>query len=300
MELNKTKRWIYLGSIFSVAFVFLLGSWWLYLVFKLATRLSELNIPELKGNLVYMVQWEGITFIVALFLITAAHVYMFFLDQKKTRALSAFFASMGHELKTPLASIRLQGQVIADLATDLPGHEKLTKYIDRLKEDTERLENELEKSLQLSRLEIGGNLNQVDIELVPFIRKLAEQYPLTIDLKDDQSAIVKADEQALTTIFRNLFENTIRHNSTQSPSCQVQLLHDGLYVTIQYVDNAHFEGNLKRLGQLFYKHNSPKGSGVGLYLIRKLCHKMSGSLTIKQKEDSLQFIIKLPMGDKNE
>ena len=73
----------------------------------------------------------------------SSHLYVF-MDQRKSHAISAFFASLGHELKTPLASIRLQGQVISELAAD---REDLAPYLERLNEDTEKLEIELEKIL---------------------------------------------------------------------------------------------------------------------------------------------------------
>lgn len=296
MELNKTKKWFYLGSILSVIFIFVLGSWWLYLVFKLASKLDELNIPEIKGNLFLMVQWEGITFIFLLFMLTIALVYMFYLDNKKTRAISAFFASLGHELKTPLASIRLQSQVIADICSDSSIAPNVEKYISRLKQDTIRLENELEKSLQLSRIELGGNLNLVEINYPAFIRKISKDYPITLKLTSEENEVVLADELALQTIYKNLFENSIRHNSKNEALVVITIKKNNGYITANYQDNAQFKGEIKRLAQLFYKHNSPGGSGVGLYLISKLLKKMQGKLRIDQLGNGLIFEITLPRG----
>ena len=89
--------------------VFLLGSWWLYLVFKLANKLETLNHPLLEGNLVKMIKLEGLTFFIFLSILTVTLLYIYIQDHKKTISLQAFFSSLTHELKTPLASIKLQG-----------------------------------------------------------------------------------------------------------------------------------------------------------------------------------------------
>jgi signal transduction histidine kinase len=45
-----------------------------------------------------------------------------------------------------------------------------------------------------------------------------------------------------------------------------------------------FTGDINHLGELFYKHNSSKGSGIGLYLIKNLLRKMNGKLEILNDE----------------
>ena len=310
MELNKTKKWFYGLTALAVFFILALGGWWLFLVFKLANKLESIHIPELTGNLIYMIQWEGLTFIVMLLVLGAALLYIFIQDHRKTQAISSFFASMTHELKTPLASIRLQAQVIADLIEDLnqdtnnnfnPTNQQLTKYAQRLNQDTIRLENELDKSLQLSRLEKGGVLNLDSICLANYLENLSKQYKdisfhIQFAPQGQEDFMIQADEIAFKMILRNLVENTIRHNPKLEHEKQVtiSISSKGNKILMQYFDNGvPFSGNLSKLGKLFYKHNSPKGSGIGLYLIRKLCHKMGGSFKISNADRlifSLEFI----------
>ena len=48
-------------------------------------------------------------------------------------------------------------------------------------------------------------------------------------------------------------------------------------IKVTYKDNgSSFTGDLNSLGNLFYKHNSPKGSGIGLYLVKNLMLQMKG------------------------
>lgn len=300
MELNKTQNWFYILTSFSVIFILTLGSWWLYLFFKLANKLEEYKLSAVEGNLISMLQWEGLTFFVLLLALGAALFYVFFQDHRKTKALQAFFSSLTHELKTPLASIRLQSQVLNDLVensqVDISEKKQLQKYANRLQDDTVRLENELDKHLQLSRIERNGPLNRISIELLPYLQNETKKYTsITFNIHNSASdSTINADEFALSMIIRNLIENTLRH--TDSRFVDIQIREDKDYIRLEYKDNgAHFDGDIRQLGKLFYKYNSPKGSGIGLYLISRLTKNMGGRFGVKN-EDSLIFTLSFKRG----
>jgi signal transduction histidine kinase len=271
-----------------------LGSWWLYLVFKLHTTLSELNLPQLgsPSRFLNMMKWEGSFFFIFLILLGASLLYMYFRDMRKTKALQSFFSSLTHELKTPLASMRLQVEVIKDLIEDeTHSHEQLSSLAGRLVQDTTKLESELDKSLQLSRIEEDGNLTLVPISLERYLKrhqqKISSEIILDLEVTEEAKAIL-ADELALNVIFRNLFENTRRHNP-ESKKVFISASRNGSLVELIYNDSGKkFPGNYLRLGELFYKFNSTKGTGVGLYLIKNLMRKMNGYFEILNN-DTLMF-----------
>lgn len=296
MELNRTRRWFYGLTMLWVFMLLGLGSWWLYLVFKLHTTLSNLNLPQLgsPSRFLNMMKWEGSFFFIFLVLLGVSLFYMYFRDMRKTKAMQVFFASLSHELKTPLASMRLQVEVIKDLIEDEShSHEQLSDLAKRLVEDTSKLESELEKSLQLSRIEQDGTLTLVPISLKRYLKrhqsKLAPHLNLNLQITEDAQAVM-ADELALNVIFRNLFENTVRHNP-ESKKIIISATKVGSNVDLIYDDQGkHFQGNSGRLGELFYKFNSTKGTGVGLYLIKNLMRKMNGSFEILNAD---RLILKL-------
>lgn len=290
MELNRTKRWFYGLTSLWVLMLLGLGSWWLYLVFKLHMTLSELNIPELgsSSRFLNMMKWEGSFFFIFLVLLGGSLFFMYYRDMKKTKAIQAFFSSLSHELKTPLASMRLQVEVIRDLIEDEShDHTQLSSLAGRLVEDTSKLEGELEKSLQLSRIEQDGILTLTPISLDRYLKrhaqKLKDVFTLVLNI-DEKAKEVLADELALNAIFRNLFENTQRHNS-QSKNVTISTRWNGSFVELIYDDHgAKFKGSSSKLGELFYKFNSTKGSGIGLYLIKNLMRRMKGNLEITNDE----------------
>jgi signal transduction histidine kinase len=212
-------------------------------------------------------------------------------DQNKSKSLHAFFGTLTHELKTPLASIKLQSEVIYETL-----FEKNDQYINnlliRLIEDTSKLEIQMDKILQLSRIERGGNLNLVPVNIIPFIKNIAKSwssYFLTEISCTEENLNILADEFAIELIIKNLFENTRIH--TQSKTIKIDISKTEKIITIKYQDEGKFDGKFTDLGTLFYKHNSSKGSGIGLYLINQLMLKMKGSLTITKNSNSTNEII---------
>lgn len=294
MDVNKTRRWFYGLTLLWVFMLLGLGSWWLFLVFKLHSTMSELNLPELgsQSRFLNMMRWEGTFFFIFLLLLGVSLFLMYFRDMKKSKAMQAFFSSLSHELKTPLASMRLQAEVIKDMIEDeTHDHDTLSNLTKRLIEDTHKLESELEKSLQLSRIEQDAPLTLVPVSIERFIKRQEQKLhsPLKVELKMDMDAKeVMADELALNLIFRNLFENTLRHNK-ETKQVSIVCRKHGPCVEITYDDfGKKFTGDMNLLGSLFYKFESSKGSGIGLYLIKNLMRKMQGQLEILNA-DRLKF-----------
>lgn len=294
MEVNKTRRWFYALTLLWVVMLLGLGSWWLYLVFKLHSTLIALNIPELgsQKRFLNMMKWEGSFFFIFLVLLGGSLLVLYLRDMKKSKAMQAFFSSLSHELKTPLASMRLQAEVIKDLIEDEShSHDQLSNLTKRLIEDTHKLESELEKSLQLSRIEQDARMTLVPVSIERFLKrqeqKLTTPLKVELDIAPDAQEVL-ADELSLNMIFRNLLENTLRHNK-DSTRVKITARRAGPCVEILYDDfGKKFEGDFSHLGDLFYKFNSSKGSGIGLYLIKNLMRKMDGNLHI-QNEERLRF-----------
>lgn len=251
-----------------------------------------------------MMRWEGSFFFLFLILLGVSLFMMYLRDMKKTNAMQVFFASLSHELKTPLASMRLQAEVIKDLVEDEShSHDQLSDLTKRLIQDTHKLESELEKSLQLSRVEQDGTLSLVPINIERYLKHTIARYvsifEVDIHIAEDAKEIM-ADELALKVIIRNLFENTLRHQP-DAKKIQLSAKREGNQVILSYDDLGQaFQGSANHLGTLFYKFNSTKGSGIGLYLIKNLMRKMDGSLVIHH-QNRLRFDLHFasPQGDVN-
>ncbi|MFZ9000033.1 MAG: sensor histidine kinase [Bacteriovoracaceae bacterium] len=256
-------------SIFFLIFVLLLGFWWLYLLSENGKAINR------------MILWEGATFFVLLILSLTGFILLYVRDTRKNKTMAAFFSSLTHELKTPLASIRLQTEVLAEQLEKLK-EEKAKVISQRLIEDTQKLEIQMDKILQLSRMELGGNLSPTCVDLKTFIHKMFKTWSKELDYKIDsqvKSTLVMADEMALELIFKNLIENTIRHTSSHKVEITIKQK-DSHSIELIYNDFGVFQGDMQKIATLFYKHNSTKGSGIGLYLVKKLMRAMRGGFSV--------------------
>lgn len=279
-----------------------MGLWWLYLILSYGEKLQQLDALT-DINLVRMITWEGISFVILLTLLSLTLMFLYLKDQKKTKALADFFAGLTHELKTPLASIRLQSDVLTEtveeMIEDHDKREKLGKLTKRLNEDTLVLENQMDKILQLSRIERGGQLCPQNTDLISLMKETQKKWATSLDLSirglaaKKQELHVYADPFALELIFRNLFENTLQHSSSRE--VVIEITKTSPLVHFEYRDGGSYLGPRDKMTQLFFKHNSARGSGIGLYLIKSLTTHMKGSFQI-DSFTPLQFSFTLPGG----
>lgn len=275
-----------------MALISMMGAWWLYLIFGMSHRLQVLEGAENGPNFLRLIVWEGSAFILLLLFIFVFFIVLFYKDNKKNKSIHFFFASLTHELKTPLASIRLQSEVIQDEAQKL-SNPRLDKLTSRLNNDTFRLESQLDNILQLSRLERGGNLDLQNINLYRVIENVSLLYKDKLNVQifsQNKEVEIKCDQFLLEIVIKNLIENTLAHSKSEKGVFKISQKNN--LIEMNYTDSGKFEGSLKKLGNLFYKHNSAKGSGIGLYLSKKIIKKFGANFLISlDPNSSLVFSI---------
>jgi signal transduction histidine kinase len=283
---QRGRRWLVLGAIVWVLLLLGLMGWWGLVVRQQSERIVELQrmagVSETATEASWhatqrMLAWEGGTLLVLLAGLTIALAWLYVRDQRRTNSLRAFFAAVTHELRTPLTSIRLQAESLADAGSKSP-------LLERLLEDTSRLEAQVEKTLELSRLEGGGRLDLQPLPIRPWLERQL-QAPLAGDTvaielwpaDSGPDALVLADRGALEIILRNLIENTIRHSHLTPARARITARRNESSLVISFVDQGQgYGGDPSQLGSLFTRGERSRGAGVGLYLIRALMQRMGG------------------------
>lgn len=288
MELNRTSKWLYILLGLWISFILSLGAWWTHLYIKFSDFTVYSSNPEEFYRVTRMLKWEGITVFIGLLALSILILYIFFRDQRKTSSIRSFFSTMTHEMKTPLASIKLQTQALTDLLKDLnPEHyKKIENFAKKLIEDGNKLESEMDEILQLARLESGGHLDLETLNADKMISNIISTYPeLEFELIKSKNNLILSNSYAFKLIFRNLIENTKKHRNNNN-KIKIIITNDNDKIQIRYHDQGeHFLGEISKLGQLFYRYNSDKGTGLGLYLINKLMNHMQGQFEIDQNKN---------------
>ncbi len=294
MTPHKNKMRFMLGvQLLWLLMVLALGFWWGSLILKYANQFPGLTLNELQRTH-RMLYWEGATFFLLLAASTAALFWYYWRDIKRSKSLQAFFASITHELRTPLTSIRLQAEALSE-------DEKNPALLKRLLEDTLRLESQVERTLELARVEGGGRVFTQPVLIRPYIERMLDPYKNTLEIETDTHDLtIKADPAALQVILKNLIENSLRHVKQKKIQAKVVVKKSKEGVLLQYFDNGKYvQGDPKKLGQLFEKGPHSQGAGVGLYLIQVLMQRMGGQaiFNVNPGLEAMLYFQEAPYGE---
>jgi signal transduction histidine kinase len=295
---RRSLRFLVSAMVFWLGAICALGAWWGKLVLRQASRIAELEQASGLGasqahehwmRTQRMLYWESTTYFGLLIASTFVLLWLYWRDIKRTRSLQAFFASMTHELRTPLTSIRLQAESIADASPN----ESQKLLLERLLEDTQRLELQVDRVLELSRVEGGGPIYTRSIRLQPWLERVTHEWQTQHKDRAEvalqvQDLEVEADPVAMQVILKNLLENSVRHSQKERVRIEIatQPAGDARGVELRFKDDGTFRGNTKSLGKLFEKGPHSQGAGVGLYLIQLLMKRMGGHADFTESGES--------------
>ncbi len=269
-----------------ILLVTVLGAGWVVLVIQQARQISELQALTGSTDSAVAAQWastrrrivgESAVFLMLLLAVSALLAWLYWRESRRARAMQAFFAAVTHELRTPLTSIRLQAEAIAE-------GDQRAELARRLLEDSNRLESQIDKTLELARIEGGGPLAEqsvplqgwLDRTLTGIVAEHGERVELRVQL-DESLPPILADAAALQMILRNLIENSARHSRLERVQVRLTARGTADQVLLAYHDNGG--GTTvpgRELGRMFGRGERSGGTGIGLYLVRTLMRRMGG------------------------
>lgn len=270
-----------------------------------------LQFPE-EGNFI-LKGMQGILLLCCLFslMILGSFYYTMrlILKQKKISDVkNDFINNMTHELKTPIATISLvvDGLNNPQVKNDL---EKFSNYTRILKEENDKLNNHVERVLQMAMLDKGQlQLNKQPVDLVLIVKEAMDTFKLQALEKGAMlyfvpslpEMIVQADKFHLQNAIGNLIDNALKY-STQN--CEIiiglEKIQNTVILTIK--DNGiGIDAPLhEKVFEKFYRvqggnlHDT-KGFGLGLSYVRSIIEAHDGSIELKSEKDKgSEFILKL-------
>ncbi len=226
-----------------------------------------------------------------------------------SRRQSNFIDSVTHELKSPIASMKLYLQTLRRRQVS---HEKQATFYAFMLEDLDRLDRLINQMLDAGRLEsgrVGGEAE--DVALADLLKECANAVCLsyrvlpTIVRWDTEPCVVRARRVDLELIFRNLLDNAVKYAGSD-PQVEVILKSDtdGRAIT-QIADNGKgipanlrrkIFGRFVRLGHELEREKP--GTGLGLYIVRTLVKRLRGRIRVRDGDDGhgTVFEVQLPTG----
>jgi signal transduction histidine kinase len=223
-----------------------------------------------------------------------------------TRQQQDFVSAVSHELKTPLTSIRMYGEMLRE---GWASEEKKKTYYDYIFEESERLSRLITNVLQLARM----TRNHLQVETKPLtvaelmddlrsrVSSQVERAGFELNMTcepDAEPAIIQVDADGFAQIFINLVDNAIKFSAAAEQKVidiGCQRLRDG---RVQFSVRDYGPGvpadQMKKIFRLFYRSENELtretvGTGIGLALVHQLTRAMGGQVDVISCEPGAEF-----------
>jgi signal transduction histidine kinase len=200
----------------------------------------------------------------------------------------AFLDAVTHEMRTPLASLRLH---VDTLDRHDPGRERREEFLGRMRDDVDRLDRTVQQVLSAARAEESGRrarLARVPLRplLAECIAELRERHGLAesaVHLEVERDAPVRGDRDELAVVFRNLLDNAVKY-SDDPVEVSVRIVGSGEgRVRVEISDRGIGipSGELRKIFGRFYRagrdvQRTASGLGLGLFIVRNLVRRQGG------------------------
>ncbi|MCB0650750.1 MAG: HAMP domain-containing histidine kinase [Saprospiraceae bacterium] len=268
------------------------------------------KFPTLPGYLIGKMQLS-IFFSVLMLLTVIFFAYSMFVILRQKRLSEQqkdFINNMTHEFKTPISTIKISSDVFLN-HPGVQADDRLFQYASIIHEQNQRLNNQVEKVLQISRIEKGGL--EIKPELLDFsilVKEALKSCDARVDnLHGHLNTIIeeplwiKADKLHLTNILHNLFDNAIKY-CKKAPDIEVVVDKKNNFVYFKICDKGIGipKEYQPKIFEKFFRvptgniHNV-KGFGLGLYYVKSICRAHHWKIEMKSEEgEGTCFQIRIP------
>lgn len=221
----------------------------------------------------------------------------------------AFINAVTHELKTPIASIRLYLETLQTRAVD---DAKRLEFYRIMLDDSERLLGTIEqvlrtgrigatsRRLNITRIDLGGVIEQC-VERVRTIHKVG---PEALQYRPGPQVTIVGDADEIQAAVSNLIDNAVKFSGSEVRVTVEAASVDGKYVALRVTDHGPGieKTELKRIFKRFYRVPGAlamrvKGTGLGLYIVRSVAKRHGGRAWAESEGPGhgATFVLQLPM-----
>ncbi|WP_019135982.1 sensor histidine kinase [Cellulomonas massiliensis] len=242
--------------------------------------------------------------------LSGEHLVVLAEDQTQARRLEAirrdFVVNVSHELKTPVGALALLAETVEDAADD---PEAVRRFAGRMQQEATRLSALVHEIIELSRLQVAGALEQVQVvdvdavvaEAVDRARVKAEAKSVRLDVGGATGARVPGQHDLLVTAVRNLLDNAVAYSGEASHVGVGVRVQDDL-VEIAVVDEGIgiSAAEQERVFERFYRVDPARsrdtgGTGLGLSIVKHVAADHGGDVTVwSQPGRGSTFTLRLP------
>ncbi|MEM8963685.1 MAG: HAMP domain-containing sensor histidine kinase [Acidobacteriota bacterium] len=228
-------------------------------------------------------------------------------ERRYSRKQEQFLSSMTHDLKSPVAAIKLHAQTLQQEDVNVTERERFLNYI---VQEAERVGTLVDNLLASSRAAAGGAIHELQpISLHDFFDEYQEAVRGRFDLREidlrfevHTRTVVMATTESLGRMMDNLIDNAVRFTSDGGQvTCEVRDGDDGAEIVVADTGIGIPRRDLSRIFERFYRtgriiQGRQSGTGLGLAIVRDLVDEMRGTIQAFSGPDrpGTRFEIRLP------
>ncbi|HIA12197.1 MAG TPA: HAMP domain-containing histidine kinase [Flavobacteriales bacterium] len=298
-----------------VAYVFIQFCWWGYHIVDLNRQVYELSVElentaqpdavsmaktkrQLEDKLVkrkWMVIGEGSVF--ALLLVMGVYITQraFKKEVDLSRQQSNFLMAVTHELKSPLASIKLYMQTMQKHELEVLKSEEI---IENVLNETNRLTSLVDNILLSSQIESGiylmvkeeVNMSKLTDELLENFALFPHKENINIHKNIGPDIKLNADINAMNSVIINLIDNAVKYSDDSSNiSVELASSNSNVILTVKDEGQGISDAEKAKVFNKFYRQESEstrksQGTGLGLYILKYLVEQHNGEISLTDNE----------------
>ena len=222
-----------------------------------------------------------------------------------------FVSAVSHELKTPLTSIRMYGEMLKEGWAD---PEKQQQYYEYIHDESERLTRLISNVLQLAKIThdepqidlkhvlVGELMSRVESKISGQVQGAGFMLGFHTDQQAEKASI-NIDEDCFTQIVINLIDNAIKF-SRDADKKRIEISskpgrENTVIIAVRDFGPGVPKDQMKKIFQLFYRSESELtretvGTGIGLAIVHQLSQAMDGNVDVINKQPGVEFRVSFP------
>jgi signal transduction histidine kinase len=217
-----------------------------------------------------------------------------------------FVSAVSHELKTPLTSIRMYGEMLKEGWAD---DDKRQTYYEFIHDEAERLTRLISNVLQLARItrnepqfdmqpaKVSDLMSQIESKIGSQVKRAGFELRIERDAQADPVSI-EVDQDCFVQIIINLVDNAIKFSKDAKNKC-IEIAssitsENNVVFTVRDFGPGIPKDQMKKVFALFYRSESELtretvGTGIGLAIVHQLMIAMNGKVDVINREPGVEF-----------
>lgn len=286
-------------------------------LYKPGDYILSIYFPYQKSYILnQMIFWLLLSgfFILVVILTFTFTIYSFIRQKRLSEMKTDFVNNMTHEFKTPISTISLSSEMLLN-PNVIRSSERTKKYAKVIYDENTRLQNQVERILQIAILDKGEmKIKKKEIDLHKLILNVVDSFNIIIEKRGGSVTTqleaghftLQADKMHMTNIISNLLDNANKY-TPEKPALTVTTknIKNGILLSVKDNGIGINRENQKQIFKKLYRVptgniHDVKGFGLGLYYVKTIVEAHGGYIDLQSEPGKgSRFQIYLPFNSKN-